>query len=69
MKHRNPEVENPMSEEIDEESFVLSSGWLPHGHLKLLNTKVNHTLTTTFTRLKAVLNKDKPPLPPCHQPR
>ncbi|KAM0855632.1 hypothetical protein ACQ4PT_049640 [Festuca glaucescens] len=69
VKHRNPEVDDPMSAEIDEESLVLSSGGLRHGCLKMLNTKVKHTLTTTFMRLKAGLTKDSPPITPHRQPR
>jgi hypothetical protein len=40
--------------------LVLLSGWLLYGHLKMLNKVVKHTLTTTFTRLKAGLTKDNP---------
>jgi hypothetical protein len=64
VRHRHPEVDDPMSAEVDEESLVLSSGGLPHGRLAMLNKAVKHTLTTTFTRLKAGLTKDSPPLPP-----
>ncbi|KAK1601189.1 hypothetical protein QYE76_018925 [Lolium multiflorum] len=68
VRHRHPEVDDPMSAEVDEESLVLSSGGLPHGRLAMLNKAVKHTLTTTFTRLKAGLTKDSPPLPPRRRP-
>ncbi|XP_071677920.1 uncharacterized protein [Lolium perenne] len=58
-----------MSAEVDEESLVLSSGGLPHGLLAMMNKAVKHTLTTTFTRLKAGLTKDSPPLPPRRRAR
>ena len=69
VRHRHPEVDDPMSAEVDEESLVLSSGGLPHGRLAMLNKAVKHTLTTTFTRLKAGLTKDSPPLPPRRRAR
>ena len=69
VRHRHPEVDDPMSAEVDEESLVLSSGGLPHGRLAMLNKAVKHTLTTTFTRLKAGLTKDSPPLPPHRRAR
>nr|XP_051177134.1 uncharacterized protein LOC127291851 [Lolium perenne] len=69
VRHRHPEVDDPMSAEVDEESLVLSSGGLSHGRLAMLNKAVKHTLTTTFTRLKAGLTKDSPPLPPRRRAR
>nr|XP_051221041.1 uncharacterized protein LOC127339203 [Lolium perenne] len=63
VQHRRPEMDDPMSAEIDEESLVLSYRGLPHGRLKM------HTLTTTFTRLKEGLTKDSPPITPRRQPR
>ncbi|KAK1684049.1 hypothetical protein QYE76_044897 [Lolium multiflorum] len=60
VRHRHPEVDDPMSAEVDEESLVLSSGGLPHGRLAMMNKAVKHKLTTTFTRLKAGLTKDSP---------
>jgi hypothetical protein len=56
-----------MHVETDEESLLLSRHGLQHGHLRVLNTKVNPILTTNFTHLKAVHTKDSPPIPPrCH---
>lgn len=69
VKSRHPEVDDPINAETDEESLVLSGHGLKHGRLKVLNTKVKHTLTTSFTRLKASLSKDSRPIPPRHQPR
>ncbi|KAK1628375.1 hypothetical protein QYE76_002690 [Lolium multiflorum] len=69
VRHRHPEVDDPMSAEVDEESLVLSSGGLPHGRLAMMNKAVKHKLTTTFTRLKAGLTKDSPPLPPRRRAR
>ncbi|KAK1631130.1 hypothetical protein QYE76_005445 [Lolium multiflorum] len=69
VRHRHPEVDDPMSAEVDEESLVLSSGGLPHGRLAMMNKAVKHTLTTTFTRLKAGLTKDSLPLPPRRRAR
>jgi hypothetical protein len=54
------EVDDPRRAETDEESLVLSGHGLQHGRLKVLNTKIKHTLTTSFTHLKAVLTKHSP---------
>jgi len=55
VQSRHPEVDDPRRAETDEESLVLSGHGLQHGRLKVLNSKVKHSLTTSFTRLKAVL--------------
>jgi hypothetical protein len=60
VQSRHLEVDDPRRAETDEESLVLSGHGLQHGHLKVLNTKVKHTLTTSFTRLKAVLTLTAP---------
>ena len=69
VKSRHPEVDDPKNVETDEESLVLSGHGLQHGRLKVLNKKVKHTLTTSFTRLKASLTGDSLPIPPRRQPR
>ena len=69
VKARHPEVEDPLNAETDEESLLLSGHGLEHGRTKFLNAAVKHTLTTTFTRLKAGLTSDSPPIPPRRQPR
>jgi hypothetical protein len=69
VQSHHPEVDDPRRAETDEESLVLSGHGLQHGHLKVLNTKVKHSLTTSFTRLKAVLTPDSAPIPPRDQPR
>jgi len=66
---RHPEVEDPLNAETDEESLLLSGHGLEHGRTKFLNAAVKHTLTTTFTRLKAGLTSDSPPIPPRRRPR
>jgi hypothetical protein len=58
VQSRHPEVDDPRRAETDEESLVLSGHGLQHGRLKVLYTKVKHSLTTSFTRLKAVLTPD-----------
>jgi hypothetical protein len=69
VQSRHPEVDDPRHAETDKESLVLSGHGLHHGRLKVLNTKVKHTLTTSFTRLKVVLTPDSAPIPPRDQPR
>lgn len=69
VQSRHPEVDDPRRAETDPESLVLSGHGLQHGRLKVLNTKVKHSLTTSFTRLKAVLTPDSAPIPPRDQPR
>jgi hypothetical protein len=69
VQSRHPEVDDPRCAETDEESLVRSGHRLQHGRLKVLNTKVKHTLTTSFTRLKVVLTPDSTPIPPRDQPR
>jgi hypothetical protein len=56
----NWEMESPRRAETDEESLVLSGHGLQHGRLKVFNTKVKHSLTTSFTCLKAVLTLTAP---------
>ena len=68
-RERHPHVDFPMYEETDEESLLLSGGGLPHGRLPCLNAKVKHTLTTSYTRLKASLPKDNTLIPPRRQTR
>jgi hypothetical protein len=69
VKSRHPEVDDPRRVETDEGSLVLSGHGLQHDRLKVLNTKVKHTLTTSFTRLKAILTPDSAPILPRDQPR
>jgi hypothetical protein len=69
VKERHPHVIDPMREETDEESLLLSGGGLPHGRLPCLNQKVKPTLTTSYTRLKASHPKDSPHIPPPRQTR
>jgi hypothetical protein len=69
VQSRHPEVDDPRRAETNEESLVLSGHGLQHGHLKVLNTKVKHSLTTSITHLKAVLTPDSAPIPPRDQPR
>jgi hypothetical protein len=68
VQSRHPEVDDPRRAETDEESLVLSGHGLQHGRLKVLNTKVKHTLTMSFTCLKAVLIADSAPISPRDQP-
>ena len=65
---RHPEVEDPLNVETDEESLLLSSRWLGHGHLNFMNAAVKHSLSTTYTCVKAVNTSDTP-IPPRCQPR
>ena len=68
-RERHPHVNFPKYEETDEESLLLSGGGLPHGRLPCLNAKVKHTLTMSYTRLKASLSKDSTLIPPRRQTR
>jgi hypothetical protein len=69
VQSRHPEVDDPRRAETDEESLDLSGHGLQHGRLKVLNTNVKHSLTTSFTHLKAVLTPDSAPIPSRDQPR
>ena len=64
---RHPEVEDPLSVETDEESLLLSSHGLPHGRLEWMNAAVKHSLTTSFTKVKAT--NTSAPIPPRRQSR
>ena len=68
VKARHPEVEDPLNVENDEESLILSGRGLKHGRLNFMNAAAKHTLSTTYTRLKAVNTSDSP-IPPRRQPR
>jgi hypothetical protein len=63
VQSRHLEVDDPRCAETDEESLVLSGHGLQHGRLKVLNAKVKHSLTTSFTRLKAILTPYQCPYP------
>ena len=63
----HPEVEDPLEEETDETSLVLSGHGLQHGRLRVLHKKVKPT--SSFMRIKATLPADGPPIPPPRQPR
>ena len=63
VKARHPEVEDPLAVETDEESLLLSSRGLGHGRLNFMNAAVKHSLSTTYTRVKAVNTSDTP-IPP-----
>ena len=67
VKARHPEVSGPLDVDTDE-SLLLSSHGLGHGRLNFMNAAVKHSLSTTYTRVKAVNTSDIP-LPPHRQPR
>ena len=63
VRARHPEVDDPLEVETDEESLLLSSRGLGHGRLNFMNAAVKHSLSTTYTRVKAVNTSDSPILP------
>jgi hypothetical protein len=69
VRSHHPEVDDPRRAETDEESLVLLGHRLQDDRLKVLNTKVKHSLTTSFTCLKVVLTPDSTPILPRDQPR
>ena len=67
MMAHHPEVDDPLSVETDEESLLLSSCGLGHGRLNFMNAAVKHSLSTTFTKVKAT--NTSVPIPPRRQSR
>ncbi|XP_071681354.1 uncharacterized protein [Lolium perenne] len=71
---RHPEVDDPLSIPIDEESLVLSGHGRPHGRFPFLNKVVKPTPATSYTRLKHTLTADspqprpRPARPPAYDP-
>nr|XP_051229177.1 uncharacterized protein LOC127346982 [Lolium perenne] len=60
VKSRHPEVDDPLSIPVDEESLVLSGHGRPHGRFPWLNKAVKPTHSTSYTRLKHTLTADSP---------
>ncbi|KAK1630677.1 hypothetical protein QYE76_004992 [Lolium multiflorum] len=60
VKSRHPEVDDPLSIPVDEESLVLSGRGRPHGRYPFLNKAVKPTPATSYTRLKHTLTADSP---------
>ena len=60
VKSRHPEVDDPLSIPVDEESLVLSGHGRPHGRFPFLNKAVKPTHSTSYTRLKHTLTADSP---------
>jgi hypothetical protein len=60
VKSRHPEVDDPLSIPVDEESLVLSGHGRPHGRFPFLNKAVKPTPATSYTRLKHTLTADSP---------
>jgi hypothetical protein len=61
----HPEVDDPLVEETDEASLILSGGGMPHGRLRVLSAVTRPT--TSLTRLRATLPAGS--IPPRRQPR
>ncbi|KAK1653185.1 hypothetical protein QYE76_070990 [Lolium multiflorum] len=74
VKSRHPEVDDPLSIPVDEESLVLSGHGRPHGRFPWLNKAVKPTHSTSYTRLKHTLTADspqprpRPARPPAYDP-
>nr|XP_051196604.1 uncharacterized protein LOC127309934 [Lolium perenne] len=74
VKSRHPEVDDPLSIPVDEESLVLSGHGRPHGRFPFLNKAVKPTHSTSYTRLKHTLTADnpqprpRPARPPAYDP-
>ncbi|KAK1683325.1 hypothetical protein QYE76_044173 [Lolium multiflorum] len=74
VKSRHPEVDDPLSIPIDEESLVLSGRGRRHGRYPFLNKAVKPTPATSYTRLKHTLTADspqprpRPARPPAYDP-
>ncbi|KAK1678238.1 hypothetical protein QYE76_039086 [Lolium multiflorum] len=74
VKSRHPEVDDPLSIPVDEESLVLSGHGRPHGRFPWMNKAVKPTHSTSYTRLKHTLTADspqprpRPARPPAYDP-
>ena len=61
-----PEVDDPIHEETDETSLILSGHGRQHGRLRILEKVAKPT--TSLTRIKATLTANDPPVLPPRQP-
>ncbi|XP_071680049.1 uncharacterized protein [Lolium perenne] len=74
VKSRHPEVDDPLTIPVDEESLVLSGHGRPHGRFPWMNKAVKPTHSTSYTRLKHTLTADspqprpRPARPPAYDP-
>ena len=62
-----PEADDPIQEETDETSLILSGHGRQHGRLRVLEKVAKPT--AGLTRVKATLPAGSPPIPPPRQPR